>query len=141
MRKISIVLLFLAGLLMPASVMSAHVNINMSREGGGIDINEGGREEGGSGKGKGGPVHRSPSLIPIEASYDASSSVVNVNFLYDLGPVTVRLENLTAGVAFEYVVDAVAGEQSFPVSGVAGDYELVFTLADGRTYWGSFGIE
>lgn len=134
MRKILSYLLVLAGLMIPASFSPAYCSGGM--DAGGIDINEGGE-----GKGGGDPTHRSPALIPIEASYDATLPGIILNFLYDLGPVAVSLENRTTGQVCQTVIEACQGGQVLPLFVEAGVYEIRFTLENGRWYWGTFEIE
>lgn len=132
MRKILSYLLILASLAVPACVFPAYCGGN--EDSSGIDINQGGDKEGG-------PSHRAPALIPIEAAYNPSLSGVILDFLYDLGMVTVSVENLMTGEMARSVVAACAGVQFLPVSGEAGMYKIMFTLPDGRWYWGTFEIE
>lgn len=85
--------------------------------------------------------HHAPALIPIQASYYPSLTTVVVNFLYDLGPVTVEIENLTTGAYSQSMINATQGVHPFLISGIAGLYEITFTLSDGHSYWGYFEIE
>ncbi len=99
-----------------------------------ILINEGGQDTGGSG-------YHAPALIPISAAYYASFTSLVLDFRYDLGSVTVALENQTTGAASQTVVNAIQGAQLFPIAGDAGVYEITFTLSNGRVYVGTFEIE
>ena len=84
--------------------------------------------------------HRSSDLIPIEASYYPSLSSLLLSFTDDLGSVAFKIENLTTGVVVQTVINAVQGDQFFPITGGAGEYELTFTLHDGYIYTGTFEI-
>lgn len=136
MRNLITFLLILSGLTAPALFSLAYCS--SSRDSRGIDINEGGENKGGDDKG--GPVHRAPALIPIEAAYEASLSGIVVNFIYDLGTATVSVKNLMTAVVSRSVIGACQGVLFLPISGEAGVYEITFTLADGRWYWGTFEI-
>ena len=87
------------------------------------------------------PFHRPITEIPIEASYYASLSSLLLSFADDLGSVSFKIENLTTGATVQTVINAVQGDQFFPVTGGAGEYEITFTLSDGHLYTGSFEIE
>ena len=99
-----------------------------------IIITEGGKDMGGSG-------YHAPALIPISAEYDSSLCSIVLEFLYDLGSVTVSLENQTTGATSQTVINALQGSQFFPISGDVGVYEITFTLSNGRVYIGTFEIE
>ena len=95
----------------------------------------------GQGGNEGGlPGYHAPALIPIQAAYYSSHSTVFVNFLYDLGYVSVEIENLTTGEYSQTTVNATQGVHPFVVSGQTGIYEIVFTLSGGQVYQGSFEI-
>lgn len=89
----------------------------------------------------GSPAHYAPALIPVSAAYYPSLGSILLEFRYDLGSVTVTLENQTTGVSSCSVINAVQGTQLFPISGNTGVYEITFTLSNGRVYVGSFEIE
>ncbi|MBQ2551171.1 MAG: hypothetical protein II560_08165 [Bacteroidales bacterium] len=99
-----------------------------------ILIIEGGKDTGGSG-------YHAPALIPITAAYYAAFSSLVLDFRFDLGLVTVSLENQTTGSTSLSVINALQGPQLLPISGDAGLYEITFTLSDGHEYIGSFEIE
>jgi hypothetical protein len=85
--------------------------------------------------------HRSPSVIPIEASYFAFSSSLLLTFNNDLGSVIILVENQTSGWYFQTQINAISGSQLLPISGDVGLYEITFTLSDGHEYIGTFEIE
>ena len=89
----------------------------------------------------GGPIIRMPGTIPIEATYYPSLSSVLVRFAYDLGSISVEIENLTTGAYSQAMVNATQGVHPFLISGDIGVYEITFTLSDGHTYIGSFEID
>lgn len=99
-----------------------------------IIITEGGKDMGGSG-------YHAPALIPITAAYYAALSSLVLDFRFDLGPVTVSLENQTTGGTSQSVINALQGSQLLPISGDVGLYEITFTLSDGHEYIGTFEIE
>ncbi len=89
----------------------------------------------------GSPIIRAPGTIPIEAAYYPSLSCVLVSIAFDLGSISVEIENLTTGAYSQATVNATQGVHPFLISGDVGAYEIMFTLSDGRVYFGSFEIE
>ena len=89
----------------------------------------------------GSPIIRSPGSVPIEAAYYPSLSFILVNFDYDLGSISVKIECLTTGAYSQVLLNATQGVHPFLISGDTGIYEITFTLSDGHTYIGSFEIE
>ncbi len=85
--------------------------------------------------------HHAPALIPIQAAYFSSVSTIYVNFLYDLGTVSVEIENQTTESYSQTNINATQGAHPFVISGDDGVYEITFTLSDGHVYIGSFEIE
>ena len=87
------------------------------------------------------PDHRSPNVAPFEVSYYASLSSLLLSFPCDMGYITVTVENLTTGATTQDVINALTGDQFFPISSVPGDYEITFLLPDGHVYIGLLEIE
>ena len=88
----------------------------------------------------GGRPHHAPALIPISATYYPSTTSIVVNYLYDLGSVTVEIENQTTGEYCQSVVNALAGPMPFIISGTSGHWRISFTLSSGIFYYGEFDI-
>ena len=134
MNKICFSFILIIGLLCPQTNLFAGV----IRDGEPTDILI---TEGGHGSS---PIIYAPALIPIQAAYSSSHSshsTIFVNFLYDLGYVSVEIENLTTGEYSQTTVNATQGVHPFVISGHAGIYEITFTLSNGQVYQGSFEIE
>lgn len=89
----------------------------------------------------GDPAHHAPALIPIQAAYCPTLSAVLVDFLYDLGSVSVEIENETSGAYTQTTVNATQGVHPFVISGNTGDYTITFTLSNSHVYIGEFSIE
>lgn len=87
------------------------------------------------------PIYHAPALIPIQAAYDSFHSTIMVLFQYDLGSVSVEIENQTTSEYSQTLVNATQGVHPFVISGHAGIYEITFTLSNGQVYQGSFEIE
>ena len=83
---------------------------------------------------------KAPGQIPIECVYLSSASTIVVNYFYDLGSVTVEIENQTTGEYSQSVVNALAGPMPFIISGTSGHWSITFTLSSGVQYCGEFDI-
>lgn len=86
------------------------------------------------------PIIRSPGSIPIEAVYYPLISTIVVNFLNDLGSVSVEIENVTTGAYSQAMINATQGVHPFMISGTAGYWTITFTLLSGTQYVGEFEI-
>lgn len=82
--------------------------------------------EGGSSDGE--RDHRSSAMIPIEASYSSSLSVISLIFLADLGQVTIDIDNLTTTQSFQTVINAAQGKQTIMMTDSAGSYLITLMI-------------
>ena len=129
MNKICFSFILIIGLLCPQTNLFAGV----IRDGEPTDILI---TEGGHGSS---PIIYAPALIPIQAAYSSSHSTIFVNFLYDLGYVSVEIENLTTGEYAEYSFDS-SSTAYFPISGNTGSWRITLTLLDNEVYIGEFEL-
>lgn len=97
-----------------------------------IIIDEGGQNEDGQ-------PHRSGS-IPVAAAYYSSLSSLLLDSRYDLGIVTVRLENLTTNTFSHTEINATQGLLFLPMVEEDGLYEIIISLSDGHIYSGRFSV-
>lgn len=88
----------------------------------------------------GGTIFHAPALVPIQALYYPSLSTIYVNFLYDLGTVSVEIENETTGAYSQSVINATQGVHPFLISGASGHWTITFTLSNGVVFYGEFTI-
>ena len=95
-------------------------------------------EDGGSNQG--GPIFHAPARIPIICVFNKSVSSLFVLFHYNLGAVSVEIENQTTGEYYLSNVDATAGLMIFPVSGNSGRWRISFMLTSNVFYYGEFEI-
>ena len=95
---------------------------------------------GDGGTGLGGPSHYAPVLTPIQAAYYPSLSSILVNFRWDLGSVSVEIENLTTQEYCQMTINATQGVHPFLISGTSGTWMITFTLSSGVQYSGTFLI-
>lgn len=99
----------------------------------GIVIGEGG-------DGGGTPIFHAPALAPIQAAYYSSLSTIMVNFRFDLGSVSIEIENETTGEYDQTTVNATQGVHPFLISGTSGHWTITFTLSNGVVFYGEFDI-
>lgn len=76
----------------------------------------------------------------ISAVFNSTSNLLIIDFLSNLGEVTIRLTNVTTGSIASTVVDSSFGGCILPVTGGPGLYCLEFLLSDGTRYYGYFLI-
>ena len=131
MYKFLISILLLFGLLSPS--LSTSAICVQDPEETDILIIEGGSSGGG-------PAHYAPAMIPIMAAYYPSLSTILVLFRYDLGLVSVEIENLSTGEYSQTLVNASQGVHPFLISGTSGTWTITFTLSSGVQYYGEFDI-
>lgn len=83
---------------------------------------------------------KSPAQIPMDCVYYSSLTSIATTFHYDLGTVSVRVENQTTGDNYQVKVNALAGPMILPISGISGRWRIIFILANGVKYSGEFWI-
>ena len=71
---------------------------------------------GDGGTGIGGPSHYAPAMLPIQAAYYPSLSSIVVSFSFDMGSVSVEVENETTGEYNQTLVNASQGVHPFLIS-------------------------
>lgn len=87
-----------------------------------------------------GPTLRIPAIIPMESSYYPSLSTIMVNFRWDLGSVSVEIENLSTQEYWQTTINATQGVHPFLISGTSGTWTITFTLSNGTVYYGEFNL-
>lgn len=83
---------------------------------------------------------RTPSLIPIDASYHSLLSFIEVVFLSDIGDVDIVITNLSSGTEINYNVSSSIGSANLPIVQTTGYYSITFTSSGGNMYVGYFLI-
>lgn len=76
----------------------------------------------------------------ISAVINSTTNLLFIDFLSNLGEVTIRLTNLTTGGIASTLVDSSCGSCILPVTSGSGLYCLEFLLSDGTRYYGNFLI-
>ena len=131
MHKFLTAIVLSLGLICP--VVSLYANTSGDGDVTDILITEG-NNQGGT------PGYYAPALVPIQAAYYLPLSTIYVDFLFNLGSVTVEIENETTGAYTQFVVNATQGIHPFVISGTAGHWTITFVLSNGVAYYGEFDI-
>ncbi len=84
---------------------------------------------------------RAPATLPIECTVFPSLLFVETIFYYDLGFISVELENHATGEYNQITVNAQSGSILIPFSGTEGSWIITFTLSNGSCYYGEYEIE
>ena len=88
----------------------------------------------------GNDIPRSPTVVPISASYEPLLSSVLLTFTSNLGEIEVEITNTTSGGYVSGTIDTQYLSSMIPISMGSGHYILLFTLPSGRQYIGEFDI-
>lgn len=83
---------------------------------------------------------KAPGIAPLNCFYYSAVSTIITNFHYDLGLLSVEIENHTTGEYDISNVNVLAGTMAFPISGTPGHWLIRFTLPSGVQYYGEFDI-
>ena len=86
------------------------------------------------------PIPRSPSVVPINASYESMISSVILTFSYNLGEIEVEVMNTTSGGYDSGTVDTQFFYATVPITMGPGHYLILFTLPSGQRYKGELDI-
>ena len=70
--------------------------------------------------------------------YYPSSVTIIVNFLANLGMVSIEIENQTTSEYCQNIEMILSGPMLFPISGTPGHWRITFTLSSGKVYYGVF---
>ena len=81
--------------------------------------------------------NRVPSRLPFECYYYPTSNIIDLSFLYDVGIVTVLMDNRTTGITQDYVASSSTGRIMIPVESDCA-YRMDITIENGRSYYAVF---
>lgn len=81
--------------------------------------------------------NRVPSRLPMECYYYPTSNIIDLSFLYDVGIVTVLMDNWTTGITQDYVASSSTGRIMIPVESDCA-YRMDITTGNGRNYYAVF---
>ncbi|WP_295935613.1 DUF3244 domain-containing protein [uncultured Alistipes sp.] len=84
------------------------------------------------------PRPRNIVLVPIVAYYEAG--IVHLNFMEDIGQLTVEVVNTTTGEQWFEMGDSADGGMNIHVSGEYGNYVLYIETESGATFSGNFTL-
>lgn len=95
--------------------------------------------EGGSGEGS--PSHHAPVYVPVEGVFYPSTSIIQIDFLTDLGPALIEIENVSTGEYTQDNINATQGIHPYLISGTMGSWTIIITLLNETQYVGFFVID
>ena len=78
--------------------------------------------------------------VPINATLFRLSCCIEVEFLSNLGEVTIQLTNLSNNASVNTAVDSNCGSCIIPITNGSGLYQIVFITADGAQFYGYFSV-
>lgn len=87
-----------------------------------------------------GRENRSQEFIPIQAFYDDYSSSIYIQFLQNIGDVTITVANIDTGYNVGFEVDSSLGTTVLPISGESGCYYITFIATVAGEYEGELEI-
>jgi hypothetical protein len=85
-------------------------------------------------------IPRSPSIVPISASYESLFSSVILSFNQNLGEIEVEVLNTFTGYYDSGFINTQFLSAIVPVTGGPGHYIITFTLPSGQQYQGEFDV-
>ena len=88
----------------------------------------------------GGGLFRAPAVVPIYAAYLPCSSVIELEFLCNIGDVQVTLISLVDETQATFTVPSAAGAAIIPVPSTLGVYTISLRTETGANYCGQFII-
>ena len=85
-----------------------------------------------------GSVGNPRTLVPIVASVDDETYMLEATFLTDIGMVDVLIQEQSSGASTYRSVDSADGSASISLPSTSGYFVVTFTSEDGDVYEGSF---
>lgn len=80
------------------------------------------------------PIYRNPANVPVHGYYVSAINTVFLSFSYDLGVVTVSIENTTTGESSSESVPTNSGIQVIPLTFGSGLYSIALVTPEGDQY-------
>ena len=78
-----------------------------------------------------GRENRSQEFIPLQAFYDDLSSSIYIQFLQNIGNVTISVTNTDTGYNADFEVDSSLGTTVLPISGESEKYDITQDIING----------
>lgn len=85
-------------------------------------------------------IPRSPSIVPISASYESQFNSVILTFNQNLGEIEVEILNTFTGFYDSGFIYTQFQSAIIPITGGPGHYIITFTLPSGQQYQGEFDV-
>ena len=80
------------------------------------------------------PIYRAPAFIPVYGHYEAIGNSIFLIFTYDIGDVTVSIENCMTGDCSSEIIPTNSGIQEFALNNDVGIYTITITTQAGIRY-------
>lgn len=79
-------------------------------------------------------IYRAPVMIPVEGFYNSMLRTVHLSFEYDLGFITVSVENLLTGEFSIATVSSAMGVYDINIGSDSGIYRIIISTSSGQQY-------
>ena len=86
------------------------------------------------------PIPRTPSMVPISATYNSMMSSILLYFESNLGEIEVEVLNTYTGYYDSGYINTLFLSAVIPITGGPGHYIITFTLPSGQQYQGELDI-
>ena len=86
------------------------------------------------------PIPRTPSMVPISATYNSMMSSILLYFESNLGEIEVEVLNTYTGYYDSGYINTLFLSAIIPITGGQGHYIITFTLPSGQQYQGEFYV-
>lgn len=79
------------------------------------------------------PIYRAPAMVPVQGYYVSLMNTLYLSFAYDMGNVTVTIENTEAG---EFLSETIPTDSGFaiPLGAENGLYTITIVRGGGQQY-------
>jgi len=80
------------------------------------------------------PIYRAPAMVPVQGYYVSLINTLYLSFAYDMGDVTVTIENTWTG---EFLSETIPTDSGFaiPLGAESGLYTVTILRCDGQRYF------
>lgn len=80
------------------------------------------------------PIYRAPAIVPVQGYYVSFINTLYLSFIYDMGNVTVTIENIVTGESLSESIPTESGLQAIPLGANNGLYVITIIVPGGQQY-------
>ena len=80
------------------------------------------------------PIYRAPAIIPVSGYYMSFINTLYLSFIYDMGNVTVTIENTVTGDSLSESIPTDSGLQAISLGADNGLYVITIIMPGGQQY-------